>query len=97
MLQLFEEASSLLDEMTKINRAWYTQEDQVSPLNFKMINEQIYTEKEWDENICKMMSQMELLRKQVLESLEEDEKVKRVSRLEEGPCQSYLKSGGNKG
>jgi len=27
--------------MTKINRAWYTREDQVSPLSFRMTKEQI--------------------------------------------------------
>jgi len=41
MLQPCEVASSLLDEMTKINQAWYTQEDRVSPFNFRMTQEQL--------------------------------------------------------
>jgi len=80
----------LRDEMTEINRAWYTQEDQVSPLNFRITKEQIDREKERDENTSKMMPLMELLRKQVLESVDEIKEVKRVSRFEEGSCPSYL-------
>jgi len=39
MQQPYEVASQLLDCMTKINRAWYTREDHVSPINFRMRKE----------------------------------------------------------
>jgi len=39
MLQSFEVASFHLDDMTNINQVWYTQEDQVSPLCFRMTHE----------------------------------------------------------
>jgi len=65
-LQSFEVASFLLDDMTKINRAWYIQEDQVSPFCFRMTQEQLDKERERDENIKKMIAQMELLQAHVL-------------------------------
>ncbi|WMV33083.1 hypothetical protein MTR67_026468, partial [Solanum verrucosum] len=64
MQQSFDIASTFLDEMTKINRAWYTKEDQVSSLNFGMTTEQEEKNQERDENMAKMMSQMKLLKKQ---------------------------------
>lgn len=39
MRQLFDITSDFLDEMTKINYAWYTRHDGVSPLNFGMTKE----------------------------------------------------------
>ncbi|KAK4716250.1 hypothetical protein R3W88_014588 [Solanum pinnatisectum] len=61
MLQSFEVASFLLDDMTKINQAWYTQEDQASPFCFILTQEQHDKERERDENIKKMLTQMEFL------------------------------------
>jgi len=49
MLQSFEVDSFLLDDMTKINQAWYTQEDQVSPFCFRMTQEQLHKEREYQE------------------------------------------------
>uniref|UniRef100_M1DXK0 Integrase core domain containing protein n=1 Tax=Solanum tuberosum TaxID=4113 RepID=M1DXK0_SOLTU len=68
MKQPFEIASTLIDGMTKINRALYTREDQVSPLTFRMSKEQIENDQEWDENMAKMMTQMDLLSKHVIGS-----------------------------
>jgi len=95
MLQQFEVTSSLLDNMTKINQACYTQEDQVSPFSFRMMKEKLDKEKERDENISKIMSQMELLQKQVLQTIGEPNEVRRVCRLEKGSHPRYLKMGGN--
>ena len=39
MLQSFEVASFLLDGITKVNQAWYTKDDQVSPLCFRLTQE----------------------------------------------------------
>ncbi|WMV18947.1 hypothetical protein MTR67_012332 [Solanum verrucosum] len=68
MQQPFEIASTLLDGMTKINRAWYTKEDQVYPLTFRMTKEQIEKDQESDQNMAKMMPQMDLLSKYVMGS-----------------------------
>ncbi|WMV59102.1 hypothetical protein MTR67_052487 [Solanum verrucosum] len=68
MQQPFEVASTLLDEMTKTNRAWYSREDQVSPLNFRFKKEQIEKDQERDENMAKIMTQMDLLSKHVMGS-----------------------------
>ncbi|XP_015165387.1 uncharacterized protein [Solanum tuberosum] len=59
MLQPFEVASFLLDGMVRVNQAWYAKEDQVSHLCFSLTQEQLDKEKERDENIKKMLSQME--------------------------------------
>ncbi|XP_049406215.1 uncharacterized protein LOC125869833 [Solanum stenotomum] len=64
--QMFDITSTLLDEMTKINHAWYTRQDQVSLLNFGMTKEQVEKNQELDENMAKMMSQKELLTQQVM-------------------------------
>ncbi|WMV29353.1 hypothetical protein MTR67_022738 [Solanum verrucosum] len=68
MRQPFDIASTLLDEMTKLNRAWYTREDQMSPLNFGLTKEQMDKNKERDENMAKMMTQRDLLSKHVMGS-----------------------------
>ena len=68
MSQSFENASVLLDEMTKINKAWHTREDHVSPLNFGMTKEQLEENQERDKNMAKMMTQMHLLTKHVMNS-----------------------------
>jgi len=66
MLQSFEVASFLLGDKTKINQAWYTKEDLVAPFSFRMTQEQLDKERERDENIKKMIAQMELLQAHVL-------------------------------
>jgi len=68
MQQPYEVASQLLDGMTKINRVWYTREDYVSPLTFRMTKEQIEKDQERDQNIAKMMTQLDLLVKNVMGS-----------------------------
>uniref|UniRef100_M1DDU9 Uncharacterized protein n=1 Tax=Solanum tuberosum TaxID=4113 RepID=M1DDU9_SOLTU len=59
-------AAQLLDGMTKINRAWYTREDQMSPLTFKLTKEQIGKDQERDQNMAKMMTQLDILAKNVM-------------------------------
>jgi len=56
MLQPFEVASFLLNGMARVNQAWYTKEKQISPLCFRLTQEQLDKEKERDENIKKMLS-----------------------------------------
>ncbi|WMV45666.1 hypothetical protein MTR67_039051 [Solanum verrucosum] len=68
MQQSFDIVSTLLNEMTKNNHAWYTRDDQVSPLNFGMMKEQMEKNQERDENMAKMMTQMDLLTKYVMGS-----------------------------
>ncbi|WMV13810.1 hypothetical protein MTR67_007195 [Solanum verrucosum] len=107
MQQLFDIASTILDEMIKINSAWYTREDQVFPLNFGMTKEQIEKNQERDENMAKMMTQMNLLKKHVMGNgygamnpagaIFENKEVQQVSRLKKGSCPSSLRTGGNQG
>uniref|UniRef100_M1DZA3 Uncharacterized protein n=1 Tax=Solanum tuberosum TaxID=4113 RepID=M1DZA3_SOLTU len=52
--------------MTKINWAWYTGEDQVSPLTYKLTKEQIERDQERDQNMAKMMTQQNILTKNVI-------------------------------
>ncbi|WMV24879.1 hypothetical protein MTR67_018264 [Solanum verrucosum] len=66
MQQPFEITSSLLDGMKKINCAWYTRKGQVSPLTFRMTKKQIKQDQQHDENMAKMMTQMDLLSKHVM-------------------------------
>jgi len=66
MRQPFDIASALLDEMMKINRAWYTSEDHVSPLNLGLTKEQMVQKQERDQNMAKIMTQMDLLTKYVM-------------------------------
>jgi len=47
--------------MTKVNRTWYTREDQVSPLTLKLTKEQLENDKERHQNMAKMMTQLEIL------------------------------------
>ena len=46
--------------MTKINQVWYTRQDKVSSLNFKLIKEQIEKDQERAEKVDKMMTQIVL-------------------------------------
>lgn len=50
MQQPYEVASQPFDCMTKMNREWYTHEDQVSPLNFRMTKELIKKDQERPKN-----------------------------------------------
>lgn len=56
----------LLDEMSKINHAWYIKEDHVSLLNFLLTKEQLKKNQDRDDNKAKMMTQMDLLTKHVM-------------------------------
>ncbi|KAK4724079.1 hypothetical protein R3W88_026858 [Solanum pinnatisectum] len=96
--------------MTKINHAWYTREDQLSPLTLRLKKEQLEKNQERDENMAKMMTQMMLLTKHVMgggykdASLDDakfetmyDEKVHFLLKEAWGSCSSYLKLGRNQG
>uniref|UniRef100_M1D8A9 Uncharacterized protein n=1 Tax=Solanum tuberosum TaxID=4113 RepID=M1D8A9_SOLTU len=58
--------AQLLDGMTMINRAWYTREDQVSPLSFKLTKDQMEKNQERDQNMAKIMTQLDILSKNVM-------------------------------
>uniref|UniRef100_M1DX07 Uncharacterized protein n=1 Tax=Solanum tuberosum TaxID=4113 RepID=M1DX07_SOLTU len=58
MQQPYAVAAQLLDGMTTINRAWYTREDQVSPLTFKLSKEQMEKDNERDQNMAKIMTSL---------------------------------------
>ncbi|XP_015161853.1 uncharacterized protein [Solanum tuberosum] len=90
MLQPFEVASFLLDGMARVNQAWYTKEDQVSPLCFRLTQGQLDKEKERDQNIKKMLSQMEDLQEHMKGKCE-------VFRAEGGSFSDNFKSGWNQG
>lgn len=68
MKQTFARDLEFLDEMTKIHRAWYTRDDMVTPHTFVLTNEQIQKNQERDENMAKMLTQLDLLTKHVMES-----------------------------
>ncbi|WMV29934.1 hypothetical protein MTR67_023319 [Solanum verrucosum] len=77
------------DKMTKINHAWYTREDQVSPLIVWMKKEQLEKNQEQDENMAKMMTQMDLLTKHVMGNV-----TKVVNRLDR--CKNWRERDGHK-
>uniref|UniRef100_M1E120 Uncharacterized protein n=1 Tax=Solanum tuberosum TaxID=4113 RepID=M1E120_SOLTU len=52
--------------MTTINRAWYTRESEVSPLTFKLTKEQMEKDYERDQNMAKIMTQLDILSKNVM-------------------------------
>uniref|UniRef100_M1AX07 Integrase core domain containing protein n=1 Tax=Solanum tuberosum TaxID=4113 RepID=M1AX07_SOLTU len=52
--------------MTTINKAWYTREDQVSPLTYKLSKEKIDKDNERDQNMAKIMTQLDILSKNVM-------------------------------
>uniref|UniRef100_M1DIL3 Integrase core domain containing protein n=1 Tax=Solanum tuberosum TaxID=4113 RepID=M1DIL3_SOLTU len=66
MQQPYVIATQFLDGMSTINRAWYTCEDQVSPLTFKLTKEQLEKDQERDQNMAKIMTQLEILSKNVM-------------------------------
>ncbi|XP_015165388.1 uncharacterized protein [Solanum tuberosum] len=90
MFQSFEVASFLLDDMTRINQVWYTKEDHISPFQFRLTQEQLDKEKERDENIKKMLTQMEVLQEHMKGTCG-------VFRVEEGSFSSYSNPMENQG
>uniref|UniRef100_M1DTB4 Uncharacterized protein n=1 Tax=Solanum tuberosum TaxID=4113 RepID=M1DTB4_SOLTU len=66
MQQPYVVAAQLLDGMTTINKVWYTREDQVSPLTFKLSKEEIEKDHERDQNMAKIMAQLDILSKNVM-------------------------------
>uniref|UniRef100_M1DA31 Retrotransposon gag protein n=1 Tax=Solanum tuberosum TaxID=4113 RepID=M1DA31_SOLTU len=66
MQQPYVIASQLLDDITMINRALYTREDQVSPLTFKLTKEQMEKDQERDKNMAKFMTHLDILSKNVM-------------------------------
>ncbi|XP_015168639.1 uncharacterized protein [Solanum tuberosum] len=66
MQQPYAVAIQLLDGMTAINWAWYTREDQVSPLTFKLSKEQMDKDNERDQNMTKIMTHLDILSKNVM-------------------------------
>ncbi|XP_015165482.1 uncharacterized protein [Solanum tuberosum] len=90
MLQSFEVASFLLDGMTGVNQAWYTKDEKVSPVCFRLTQEQLDKERERDENIKKMLSQMEVIQEHMKGTYG-------VFRVEEGSSSGYLRHRENQG
>uniref|UniRef100_M1DPG6 Uncharacterized protein n=1 Tax=Solanum tuberosum TaxID=4113 RepID=M1DPG6_SOLTU len=68
MQQPYVIADQLLDGMTTINRALYTREDQASPLTFKLTKEKIEKDQERDQNMAKIMTQLDSWSKNVMEA-----------------------------
>lgn len=69
MRQYFTAAFNLLDQMAKTNRAWHTREAEVAvggPFSSSISKAQMLKDQEKDENIAKMMIQMDLLTKHVM-------------------------------
>lgn len=59
-------AAELLDDMTKINQAWYKRDNLVSPMHTGPSKEQLAKDQEKHENMAKMMIQLDLLIKNVM-------------------------------
>ncbi|WMV58693.1 hypothetical protein MTR67_052078 [Solanum verrucosum] len=66
MQQPYAIAAQLLDNMTTINRVWYTREDQVSMVTFQLSKEQVEKDNERDQNMAKIMTQLDILSKNVV-------------------------------
>ncbi|KAK4708698.1 hypothetical protein R3W88_029623 [Solanum pinnatisectum] len=66
MQQPYVIVAQLLDDMTTINRVWYTRENQISPLMFKLTKEQMEKDQERDQNMAKIMTQLDILSKNVM-------------------------------
>uniref|UniRef100_M1DJW5 Integrase core domain containing protein n=1 Tax=Solanum tuberosum TaxID=4113 RepID=M1DJW5_SOLTU len=66
MQQLCAVVAQLLDGMITINRGWYTSEDQVSPVTFQLSKEQVEKDNERDQNMAKIMTQLDILFKNVM-------------------------------
>lgn len=59
---------ALLDDMTKIKRAWYTCDNLISSMPRGPSKEKMKKDQERDENMAKMMTQLDLLMKYVMHS-----------------------------
>ena len=59
-------AAQLLDGMTTINRMWYTHKDQVSTITFQLLKEQIEKDYQTEKNMEKIMTQLDILSKNVM-------------------------------
>lgn len=66
MQQPYVITTHLLDDMTTINITWYTSEDQVSPLMFKLTKEQMEKDHERDQNMANFMTQLDIFSKNVI-------------------------------
>uniref|UniRef100_M1DN23 Putative plant transposon protein domain-containing protein n=1 Tax=Solanum tuberosum TaxID=4113 RepID=M1DN23_SOLTU len=66
MRQPYELAALLLDDMTKVNRSWHTREYKAPLLQVVLSKEQIERDYERDENIAKMITQIDLRSKHVM-------------------------------
>lgn len=69
----------------------------MSPFCFRMTQENLDKENERDENIKKMLTQMELLEEHTMESVENPKGTNGVFRVEEGSSSGYSKQGENQG
>ncbi|XP_049397297.1 uncharacterized protein LOC125861442 [Solanum stenotomum] len=76
--------------MTRINQAWYTQEDQVTQFHFRLMQEQLDKDREKDENIKKMLTQMEVLQEHMKGTCG-------LFRVEEGSSSGYSRPEENQG
>uniref|UniRef100_M1DAZ9 Integrase core domain containing protein n=1 Tax=Solanum tuberosum TaxID=4113 RepID=M1DAZ9_SOLTU len=66
MQQPYAVAAQLLDGTTTISRAWYTCKDQVSPITFQLSKEQVEKDNERDQNMAKIMTQLNIFSKNVM-------------------------------
>lgn len=63
MQKPYVQAANLLNGMSKINQFWYTQEDQVSPLSFKMTKEHMEKDQDREQNRVKIKTQIHIFSK----------------------------------
>uniref|UniRef100_M1DHA8 Integrase core domain containing protein n=1 Tax=Solanum tuberosum TaxID=4113 RepID=M1DHA8_SOLTU len=97
MQQPYVIVAQLLDGMTSINRLWYTREDQVSPLTFKLTKKQMEKDQERDQNIAKIMTQLDILSKNIWELVLEVSMAVGVGHQGGGYRSNYPRQGGNQG
>lgn len=85
-------ASFLLDDMTKINQVWHSQQDQVSPFVLEWDKNHLI-KRDTDDGIKKMLTQMELLLKHIKENVEKQKGICIVFRVKEGSSSCYSRPG----
>ncbi|XP_049362576.1 uncharacterized protein LOC125827308 [Solanum verrucosum] len=66
MQQPYAVAAQLLDGMKTINRLWYTREDQVSHVTFQLSKELVEKDNKRDQNMAKIIMQLDILSKNVM-------------------------------